>query len=169
MQILTLGQFEKFSPNRVWKLVEDLPTDDRYEYAPKPPQTKPPHIDRHRFELALSACYDRCVFSSCHDCIEPPDGTYFLDHTPKRNIPLEMNKDGEELFWGLYARHTISLVYVFFYHFLIVVGTFGFWAWWLSKHPDDLQNAAVPLTMVSVFLSLFWSSAGVLKILREPE
>jgi hypothetical protein len=55
------------------------------------------------------------------------------------------------------------------YHVLIFASTFGFWAWWLLTHPNDLQNAAVPLTTVAVFLSLFWSSAGVLKVFREQD
>jgi membrane protein YdbS with pleckstrin-like domain len=55
------------------------------------------------------------------------------------------------------------------YHVLIIASTFGFWSWWLLAHPNDLQNAAVPLTIVAVFLSLFWSSAGVLKVFREQD
>lgn len=53
------------------------------------------------------------------------------------------------------------------YHVLILAGTFGVWGWWMRVHPGDLQNAAVPLTTVAVLLSLFWSVAGVLRILSE--
>ena len=70
--------------------------------------------------------------------------------------------------WGLQAQHVISLVHVLLYHVLILVGTFVFWAWWNVRHPNDLQNAAVPLTVVTTLLSLFWTSTGILKRLREP-
>ena len=75
--------------------------------------------------------------------------------------------DGE-IAWGLQAQHVISLAHVLLDHVLILVGTFGFWAWWNVRHPNDLQNAAAPLTVVTALLSLFWASAGILKILREP-
>jgi hypothetical protein len=38
----------------------------------------------------------------------------------------------------------------------------------MVAHPGDLQNAAVPISTVIALLSLFWSTAGVLKSLREP-
>ena len=149
-------------------LERSLPTEQIYDYTPRPPIAQLPHIMPHRFEEALSSCGKRCILSSLHDCVEPPEGTYFLDRTPKRRIAFQLEQDGEEHAWGLQAQHRVSLMYIFFYHFLIIVGTFGFWAWWLRKHPDDLQNAAVPFITVTIFLSLFWSASGILKSFREP-
>jgi hypothetical protein len=76
---------------------------------------------------------------------------------------IEIYTNHLEFAWGIQAQHTISFLRMVFYLFLIFVGTFGFWAWWLLTHPNDLQNAAVPLTTVAVFLSLFWGSVGGLK------
>jgi hypothetical protein len=90
-----------------------------------------------------------------------------MDRIPKRKTALELKTGVVEFAWGIQAQHTISLLHMIIYHFLILAGTFGFWAWWQISHPNDIQTAAVPLTTVTVLLSLFWSSAGVLKILRD--
>jgi hypothetical protein len=91
-----------------------------------------------------------------------------FERVPKRKSALEIKINSMEFAWGIQAQHTISMVGLVVYHILILVGTLGFWVWWMRSHPEDLQSAAVPLTTVAVFLSLFWSAAGVLKVLREP-
>lgn len=140
-----------------------------YDYEPRPPNAENPPIDRHEFTLAFTCCSSKCWLYPFHDCVEPASGTHAVKRIPKRNSALEIDTEDREFAWGLQAQHAISLVYVLFYHFLILVGTFGFWAWWNIRHPDDLQNAAVPLTLVIALLSLFWASAGALeKIRREP-
>ena len=109
------------------------------------------------------------MWSVFHDCVEPESGTYALERIPKRKAAFELNTGGHEEAWGIQAQHVISFIHVLVYHFLIITGTFSFWVWWMVKNPHDLQTAAVPLTTVSVLLSLFWSSAGVLRVLREPQ
>ena len=53
-------------------------------------------------------------------------------------------------------------MYVVTYHCLMVAGPFVFWGLWLKYHPDDVQSAAVPVTVVIGALSMFWSSAQIL-------
>jgi hypothetical protein len=92
-----------------------------------------------------------------------------VERIPKRKSRIEIYSNNLEYAWGIQAQHSISFLKMVLYHVLIFASTFGFWAWWLLTHPNDLQNAAVPLTTVAVFLSLFWSSAGVLKVFREQD
>ena len=140
-----------------------------YEYDPRAPHAAYPPISSHEFALAFAACSDRCnSISPFHDCIQLLPGNDWIKKIPKWNAQFEWKQQGPEYGWGLQARHSISLVHLVFYHVLIFAGTFGFWIWWEIRHPEDLQNAAVPLTTVVVFLSLFWSAAGILKIFREP-
>jgi hypothetical protein len=79
---------------------------------------------------------------------------------------LELKLNTREAAWGIQAHHKPHALVVFFYHVLIFSGTFAFWIWWQTTHPGDLQNATVPLSVVAVLISLFWSSAGVLKAFR---
>lgn len=80
---------------------------------------------------------------------------------------IEIRSNNLEFAWGIQARHTISALMMILYHLLILAGTFGFWAWWLVIHPNDLQNAAVPFATVVMAIPLFWGSTGVLKGSRE--
>lgn len=141
---------------------------DKYVFIPKPPSKDGQPITPHEFEIALSFCNDSCKLSFLHDCIEPPIGCLATQRIPKRKGPLHLNVDVVEEAWGIQAQYAISFVHVVLYHVLILSATLSFWAWWQSRYPGDLQNASVPLTIAPVLLSLFWSSAGVLKVLREP-
>lgn len=96
-----------------------------------------------------------------------PDRDFALKRIPKRIYEVETKTDEREFVWGLQAQHVVSFLRVLFYHCLILSGPLGFWAWWLVKHPGDLQSAAVPVTSILGLLSLFWSTAGILKGSRE--
>jgi hypothetical protein len=145
--------------------------DMMYEYKPRPPEAEVPPILPHEFELALNACVIPCrlAYLPFHDCIEPLlQGKDAITLIPKRKHAWEIGLGTREPAWGLQAQFCISFIRVLFYHFLMILGTFVFWIWWQITHPDDIQNASTPLTVVAVFISLFWSSSGVLKIFREP-
>ena len=86
-----------------------------------------------------------------------------MERIPKRKSALELQVNAPEFAWGLSAQHTISFAGVVLYQMLIFAGEFAFWAWWQITHPNDLQNAAAPLTVVAILISLFWSSAGIIK------
>jgi hypothetical protein len=83
-----------------------------------------------------------------------------LERIPKRTRCFDGDKSSP--IWGLEAVFAVSFAYVFTYHFVMVAGPFAFFAWWLKVHPDDLQNASIPLAIVLGALSLFWSGAGIL-------
>ncbi|KAH8648915.1 hypothetical protein BGZ60DRAFT_422582 [Tricladium varicosporioides] len=161
-------KFEKIRANRVIFRGKDLPTDLNYQYNPRPPNAEVPPISPHEFELAFMSCNKKCLLSIFHDCVEAPIGNFAIERIPKRKGALEVKVGSVEFAWGIQAQHVISLLRLVAYHVLIFAGTFGFWGWWQAAHPGDLQNAAVPLSAVAILLSLFWSSAGVLKILGEP-
>lgn len=146
---------------------KDLPTDSLYDYDPRPPHADNPPISQHEFEVAFASCSDHCKLALLHDCQRIPDRDLALKCIPKRRLEVEIKTDEREHIWGLQAQHVISFLRVLLYHCLILSGTFGFWAGWLVKHPNDLQNAAIPLTTALALLSLFWSSAGILKSARE--
>lgn len=58
--------------------------------------------------------------------------------------------------WGLEGVYAPSALRVFLYHLLIVVWPIAFWIWWQVNHPEDYQNAAVPITATLGLVSLFW-------------
>jgi hypothetical protein len=60
--------------------------------------------------------------------------------------------------WGLLAVERVALYRIMAYHIAILAGTFVFWGWWLRSHPDDLQNASVPLMASISLLALFWTN-----------
>jgi hypothetical protein len=135
-----------------------------YEYSPRPPNAPNPPITPHEFEIALHPCPSGCLLSAFHDCIEEPiNGDFCIQRIPKRKERFPLASYGIEVAWGIHAEHNISAIYVVLYHVVILAGTFAFWVVWQIGHPDDLQNAAVPMTVVVTLLSLFWSSSGVLK------
>lgn len=115
------------------------------------------------------ACRVNCPLALIHDCIEIPGDKFAIQRIPKRKEALLVKVNAPEFAWGIEARNSISLVGVFTYHILILAGPFIFWGWWLRYHPGDSQNGSVPITIVTVLLSLFWASAGILNILRDPE
>jgi len=164
-------KFEKYRENRIVSRGQSLPDDILYDYAPRPAQEMPP-ISQHEFEMALHPCLGPCPFAllPSHDCIELPEtNSSALEKIPKRKSEFLLEVKNREFAWGIEACYSMSFVHMTFYHLFIFAGTFGFWIWWLKFHPDDLQNAAVPLTTVAIFLSLFWGMVGVFKVFRDPE
>lgn len=89
-----------------------------------------------------------------------PDRYLALKRIPKRKWEVETKTEEREHVWGLKTQHVISFLRVLVYHCLVLSGSFGFWAWWLVKHPDDVQSAAVPFhngPYASLFvLERFW-------------
>lgn len=138
--------------------------NDDYEYKPRPPSAEMPPIKPREFEyFLLPHCGSSCVLSLIHDCVESHLGNWALGRIPKRKFAIELKVKSREDAWGLQAQHAPHGLIILLYHVLILSGTFAFWIWWQINHPADLQNAAVPLSVVTVLISLFWSSAGLLK------
>ena len=79
-----------------------------------------------------------------------------LQKIPKRNNKIIEDSDDRDIFWGLLAIDKISFLLVLSYLALLLVGAIGFWVYWLTGHPDDLQNASVPFFASVGCLSLIW-------------
>lgn len=156
------GKFTRLAPERLVREYKDLPTHQDYQYSPRvgSADARNPPISPHAFESLLHACCDPCTWPIPHDCMPPPASVIYLERIPKRKRSFET--DQASPIWGFETVFSPSLAHIFAYHCLMVIGPFAFWAWWLKEHPDDLQNASVPATLVLAALSLFWSSAGIL-------
>ncbi|KAF5548437.1 hypothetical protein FMEXI_4787 [Fusarium mexicanum] len=164
-------KFESIARNIVVVCGQDLPkaTDLDYDYTPKPPQASIPPVHPHIFEAAFNSCTGgKCRNPSpFHDCYEFEETTY-IKRIPKKKTPLSPGTIDIPI-WGLEARHCISCFHVIIYHLLILVPPFVLWGWWMSRHPDDIQSASVPMTVVLAMISMFWSATGIMKQFRgEP-
>ena len=76
-------------------------------------------------------------------------GRYFaLRRISERKREVEMKTEECEHVWSLEAQHQISFFFAYSSIIcLILSGAFGFSAWWLVEHPDDVQSAKVPATI----------------------
>jgi hypothetical protein len=147
---------------------QDLPKANGldYEYAPKPPQASIPSVHPHVFEAAFNSCAEgKCRYLfPFHDCYEFEE-TAYIQRIPKKKTPLSSGVNDIPI-WGLEARYCISCIHVILYHLLILISPFALWGWWLSLHPDDIQSASVPMTVVLAMISMFWSATGIVKQFR---
>ncbi|KAF2998955.1 hypothetical protein E8E13_006894 [Curvularia kusanoi] len=158
-------KFKKLAPRYIISYGKDFPSGVDYIYDPRPPAETPnPPIRRHEFAMRLDACNKPCRLSFFHECMPELNTVSTIACIPKRLTQYEVESgDRQDCFaWGLEAKHEISVARVFIYHVLVLAFPFGFWAWWQTKHPDDLQNASVPATVALALLSLFWGSNGIL-------
>lgn len=132
-----------------------------------------PPITPHEFNLAFSSCGGKCYFAILHDCFELEDEEDFVSRISRKKGKFEIENSSRRgpvrFAWGIQAKYTISFLHVVMYHSLIMVGPFLFWVWWQKHHPNDLQNASIPLTVAAVLISLFWSATGIFGRLREPQ
>lgn len=140
----------------------DLPTQQDYQYSPHAGTTnvKNPPISPHLFQALFYTCQFPCNWPIPHDCLQPPTGAKNIERIPKRVKCFE--RDQTSPIWGLEAVFAVSPARVLIYHCIMVAGPFAFFGWWLKAHPDDLQNASIPVTIVLGVLSLFWSGSGIL-------
>ncbi|KAF5006970.1 hypothetical protein FDECE_6686 [Fusarium decemcellulare] len=161
-------KFEAFARKRAVACGNDLPTANNtdYDYTPKPPQASMPPIHPHIFEVAFNSCGDgKCSkLLPFHDCYEF-DETSYVTRIPKKKTPFGFEA-GQPIVWGLEARHSISALHVVLYHLLILIPPFVVWAWWQKNHPNDIQSASVPMTVIIASISMFWSATGIIKQFR---
>ncbi|WZH44940.1 uncharacterized protein QYS62_005968 [Fusarium acuminatum] len=161
--------FESIARNVVVACGQDLPKANGldYEYAPKPPQASIPSVHPHVFEAAFNSCAEgKCRYLfPFHDCYEFEETAYIQRIPKKKKTPLSSGVNDIPI-WGLEARYCISCIHVILYHLLILISPFALWGWWLSLHPDDIQSASVPMTVVLAMISMFWSATGIVKQFR---
>lgn len=100
-----------------------------------------------------------------HTCRGPKTRkTHYVDRIPKRIKKWESgNEDPDDPYiWGIQARYKPCILAIFIIHSLILGSMFGVGGWMQKTHKGSLQDAAVPVTIAAVLLSLFWSTSGVL-------
>jgi hypothetical protein len=66
----------------------------------------------------------------------------------------------EKIAFGIEADYLPSAAFFFLYHTVLILSGFGFWIYWLTQHPGDLQNASVPLFTVFGLIAGFWTLLG---------
>ncbi|KAL6696124.1 hypothetical protein J3F84DRAFT_373091 [Trichoderma pleuroticola] len=155
-------KFSRLTPDRMVREYRELPSDKDYHYDPRAGEqdVRNPPISPHHFQTLFYACQSPCTWPFPHDCIPLVANTVNLARIPKRT--REFERDQSSPIWGFETVFAVSFSYVIAYHLVMVPGPFIFWGLWLKFHPDDLQNASVPITVVIGALSLFWSGAGIL-------
>lgn len=58
--------------------------------------------------------------------------------------------------WGLHVELRPSFLVVLMWQIAITAGGWAFMGWWLSSHKGDLQNAAVPVTLIVTAVIALW-------------
>lgn len=136
---------------------------DHYEYEPRPPNAQPPLIDPGIFRILLSECNEVCLRKALpwHDCIRISPKSSYVTKIPKKKDDFEVsNETGERVAFGIEADYMLSLRVLAIYHLIVIIPSFIFWAYWMSKHSGDWQNASVPLMTVVALTTVFWIMAG---------
>lgn len=141
-------KFTRFYVNELARVGRDLPLDSIYQYSPRPPgphEDPPisPHEFRRRFYTTLSNPCGR------HEALE---------RIPKRQKRFQVNLhvDGREDMWGLHVELRPCFLIIILWQVYISAAGWGFMGWWLSRHRGDLQNAAVPATLILTALMTLW-------------
>lgn len=140
-------------------------TDYSYAFEPRPPPHMPPRGPisagefRDRYYHAGSYGALRTSLASWKPLTDPENGSSddALKALPKWKGELAMDKDDREEFFGLLAVETISCSGVAAYVLLANSCGLVFFAWWLSRHKGDLQNAAVPLAILPPLMGILVS------------
>ncbi|EXJ74071.1 uncharacterized protein A1O5_02365 [Cladophialophora psammophila CBS 110553] len=165
-------KFLKYRAERISSIQDGVPEHNPdYEYkngSQTPPIERPP-ISQEEFEDSLYPCATPCNlwFWPWHECIGPLTQQRMYERLPKKKNFWDVKGANYSEAWGLESRYKASFIHMLAYHLLMVVGPFGFWGWWQSRHLDDMQGAAVPLTIVLALMSMFWSSIGLLRLPGE--
>ncbi|KAK1991768.1 hypothetical protein LX36DRAFT_589782 [Colletotrichum falcatum] len=154
---------EKFEQGMfVPKKEHDFPSgfNADYDFIPKPVDREQiPPVTPHEFYKRFYACYDPTpMLHFYHRCTRLAGHSGdVLDRFPKKKTELEEGGDGRETFWGIYARENVALARVLVYNFICITPTLVFFFAWLIPHgSDEMQNAAVPVSVMVAMLSLFW-------------
>ncbi|GJD05243.1 phosphorylase superfamily protein [Colletotrichum higginsianum] len=159
----------EFVPKKEHEFPEAFNLD--YDFIPKRAEreTMPP-VTPHEFYRRFYACYDRTTALHFHHHCRKLSGHSgdILDKFPKKRSELEEGGDARVVFWGIYARERIAMVRVLCYNLVCVLPMLVFFFGWLSRHgPEQIQDAAVPVSVMTAMLSLFWS-VFLSSIFSEP-
>ncbi|KAL5340228.1 hypothetical protein BJX70DRAFT_396996 [Aspergillus crustosus] len=156
-------QFEKFDDAEYTpKQQNDYPVPNQdYDFTPEPMDIVPP-ISEHEFYCKFYACYhsNHSLSHLFHTCRRFTDHCNdALELLPKRKYRLEEHGSKRERFWGIYAREVPCFRWVVGYNVLCMLPmvVYFFICLFLLGYQGDLQNAAVPLTVMLGMLALFWT------------
>lgn len=139
-------KFEKFDVQSLGRICNEMPEEDSYLYIPKP-ATRP-----YIAPLTVQEWAKRF-----YGCIKTQGRNDALQRIPKRNCRFELSTHvSREYMWGLHAHCQPSAAMVFLWTFLIILCGLCFAGWWLKYHHGDLQNAAVPVTLLIGAMMLLW-------------
>lgn len=99
-----------------------------------------------------------------HDCIRLPRHSDKIRRIPKKKSDFDVTSDDlGDVAWGLEADYAISFAFLAIYHFVPLLAALAFWIYWLTVHPGDFQNAAVPFLTVLALFAAFWMPFSLLK------
>jgi hypothetical protein len=151
---------EKFEDSQyATKVKDDYPTlKDNYDYVAQP--LNPP-ISPHEFHCRFYSCYrpnrwSLHLFHVCKKAIGVSRDA--LNMIPKKKERLEEHGDKRQRFWGIYAREIVCFRWIVAYNLACMTPMVIFFFLWTFRVGDgQLQNAAVPLSILLAGLSLFWS------------
>lgn len=156
-------QCDKYDAHRYEPRAEEFPdikVYQHYQYNPNPMDFIPP-IGPHQFYDRFHRCYKpRAVLHFYHRCIDFNRSTRdLLQLFPKCDLDLVEDSDKYEPFWGIVAREKPCFIRLLIYNCICASPCLVFFFMWLFSwgHHGDLQNAAVPLSLMLVGLSIFWS------------
>jgi hypothetical protein len=148
------SRFEKYHINRLGTVCHEMPPSNEiaYTYYPKP-YHRPylPPLTRHEWQ-------DRF-----HNLLPRANGINVdaLSKLPRRSQRFNLQTYiSRETIWGLHAQVHISAAVVAAWQLVITTGGWVFIGWWLKDHPDDLQNASVPITLIIGAVMLLWLPLG---------
>jgi hypothetical protein len=78
----------------------------------------------------------------------------------KSEFAVQSGQDIGGFAWGIEADYALSLLHLSVYHLIPLLSGFGFWVYWLTRHPGDWQNASVPTLTTIALMAVFWVPFG---------
>ena len=150
----------------------DLPSDPDYDYWPATPASRDAsHYPTRIWTGIFNPCGGKFSFAVFHDCFELEDEEDFAVRIPrnKSKFGVETSDQSVGFVLGIQTQYSISFLYVALYHLIMMAGPIGFWIWWQKHHPEDLQNASIPVTTTAALISLLWSAMGIFKMPRGAQ
>lgn len=62
--------------------------------------------------------------------------------------------------WGLHVELRPCFLIVLMWQIIVTAGGWAFMGWWLSRYHGDLQNAAIPVTLIVTAIMALWAPIG---------
>jgi hypothetical protein len=114
-----------------------------------------PVIDLRMYQILLKECDENCIWGAIwpwHDCLPPYISDEYITRLPKRKEAEEnLLKSGKGVRFGNEVNYMLRLGV---YRLVIVAPPFAFWVISLVKHPEDWQDASVPLVTVLALITV---------------